>query len=363
MSTTKTYEPAEAFPVGEYLRDEIESRGWTLTDFADIVGRPQQAISQIINGHKEITPRTASEIAAATGTNAETWLQLQDTYRLWQLRNDRSSGELDAVQRRAKLRSLVPVNELRKRGVIPNQGLDAQERAVCELLEISSIDDVPKFKVVARRSDDGQPLSPAQVAWLACVRRFAKKTSAKRFDPAATERFATGLCRTVQNGDELKAVPSELAKSGVRAIYVAPFTGSKIDGAAYRDDRGPVVAISGRISGLDSVLFTLLHELAHVCCGHVDRGYAIDSDLAGETSEKHELEADKLAARWALPDGIAIDAPYSRSRVISYADSIGVSPAVVVGRLHHSQALPWSHLRKLVPNVRAELAVWPGCDR
>ncbi|MBI4897585.1 MAG: HigA family addiction module antidote protein [Actinobacteria bacterium] len=360
MSAIKAYQPAEVFPVGDYLRDEIESRGWTLTDFADILGRPQQVVSQIINGHKEITARTAAEIAAATGTNAETWLQLQDSYRLWQLRNNRSISALDEVQRRAKLRSLVPVNELRKRGIMPDHDLDAQERAICALLEISSIDDVPKFKVAARRSVDDQSLSPAQVAWLACVRLAAKKTTAKQFDLAATERFAARLCRTVQNGEDLKAVPRELAKTGVRAIYVAPFAGSKIDGVAYRDGRGPVVAVSGRIAGLDSVLFTLLHELAHVCSGHIDRGYAIDSDLASETSESHEIEADKLAADWVLLGGVAIDAPYSRSRVIHYAESIGVSPAVVVGRLHHTNALPWSHLRKLVPNVRAELASWPG---
>lgn len=359
MNMTKEYTPAEAFPVGEFLRDEIEARGWTLTDFADILGRPQQAVSQIVNGHKEVTPSTAAEIAAATGTKAETWLRLQDAYRLWQLRNSRSSGKLDAVQRRAKMRLLVPVNELAKRGIIPKQGLDAQERAVCSLLEIPSIDDTPKFKVAARRSDDEQPLSPAQIAWLACVRRIAKTAKAKPFDLATTEQRAAELCRTVLNGEDLKNVPLTFAKSGVRVIYVAPFQGSKIDGVAYLDERGPVVAISGRIARLDSVLFTLLHELAHICRSHISRGYAIDSDIACKTTEKHEIEADELAARWALPEGIAIDPPFSRSRVLSYADSIGVSPAVVVGRLHHTQALPWSHLTKLTPGVRAELATWP----
>lgn len=78
MSATKTYEPAEAFPAGEVLRDEIESRGWRLTDFADLVGRSQQEISKIIHGHKEITQRIVSEIAVATCINAEAWLQLQD---------------------------------------------------------------------------------------------------------------------------------------------------------------------------------------------------------------------------------------------------------------------------------------------
>lgn len=53
MTTTLT--PAEVFPPGEYLRDELEERGWTVTEFAEIIGRPVQAVSEILNNKKEIT--------------------------------------------------------------------------------------------------------------------------------------------------------------------------------------------------------------------------------------------------------------------------------------------------------------------
>ena len=33
--------PAEVFPPGEFLADELEARGWTQTEFAEIIGRPQ----------------------------------------------------------------------------------------------------------------------------------------------------------------------------------------------------------------------------------------------------------------------------------------------------------------------------------
>ena len=52
--------PAEAFPVGEYLSDELRERGWAIVEFAEILGRPVQAVSEILNGRKEITPTTAS---------------------------------------------------------------------------------------------------------------------------------------------------------------------------------------------------------------------------------------------------------------------------------------------------------------
>lgn len=77
--------PAEAFPAGEYLSDELRERGWTIVEFAEILGSPVEAVSEILNDRKEITRATAQEIGAAMGTSAETWLRLEDTYRLWNL--------------------------------------------------------------------------------------------------------------------------------------------------------------------------------------------------------------------------------------------------------------------------------------
>ena len=60
----------EAFPPGNYIREEIEYRGWSQGDLARIMGRPVQVINQIINGSKAITARTARELEAALGPDA-----------------------------------------------------------------------------------------------------------------------------------------------------------------------------------------------------------------------------------------------------------------------------------------------------
>ncbi len=51
---------AEAFPPGEYLRDELGARGWTIAEFAEILGRPTQAVSEIIDGRKLQPPRRSA---------------------------------------------------------------------------------------------------------------------------------------------------------------------------------------------------------------------------------------------------------------------------------------------------------------
>jgi len=349
--------PAVASPPGEFLADELAERGWSITEFAAILGRPPQMVSEIINGRKEITPATAMEIGAATGTAAETWLRLQDTYRLWRLGQDKpSTSKVSDVQRRARLAELVPIRELIKRQIVPESGLEAQERAVCDLLDISSLDERPRFAMAARRANQEAPLVPAQLTWLACVRRAASQLRVASFDSAGLLSLATQLTRTVRQPTDLIGLPRCLAEIGVRLVYVTRFDKSKIDGAAYCDEDGPIVALSGRISRFDSVLFTLLHEIAHVRSGHV--GYFIDDDIGSPSTSAIEIAADDLAQQWALPQPLVIDAPISRAKVLRCAGQLGVSPAVVVGRLHHAGKLPWSHLNNLVPNVRPFLEAW-----
>jgi len=79
--------PAIVYPVGEYLRDELEARGWTPIDFAGRIGWPVHLVSQIINGERGITVRSAIDIGGGLGTSAELWINLDTAYKLWKLRN------------------------------------------------------------------------------------------------------------------------------------------------------------------------------------------------------------------------------------------------------------------------------------
>jgi HTH-type transcriptional regulator/antitoxin HigA len=80
MRATRT--PAEVFPPGDFVREELEARRWTQGDLASVIGRPVQVVNEIVNGRKGITAQTAKQLAAAFGTSAELWLNLESTYRL-----------------------------------------------------------------------------------------------------------------------------------------------------------------------------------------------------------------------------------------------------------------------------------------
>ena len=181
--------PAETFPPGEFIRDELEARGWTQEEFAEILNRPIQTVNQIINGKKEITPATAVALAEAFGTSPEVWLNLEAAYRL-----SKTDAQDPSVGRRARLRALVPVHELQRRGWIKQtQDLDELEAEVCSFLEISSLQEKPKLLVAARQSGDSPELSPAQIAWAFRAKHVAIKLKAPKFDRARFRSTAPEL--------------------------------------------------------------------------------------------------------------------------------------------------------------------------
>ena len=79
MHLSKTKNPAQVFPPGAFIREELEARGWTQRAFARILGRPLQNINGISNGKTAVT---AKQLALIFGTSAELWLNLETAYRL-----------------------------------------------------------------------------------------------------------------------------------------------------------------------------------------------------------------------------------------------------------------------------------------
>jgi HTH-type transcriptional regulator/antitoxin HigA len=60
--------PARVPAPGRILSRELEARGWTQKDLAEIVDRPAQTINEIIRGSKQITPETAIELPSSGRT-------------------------------------------------------------------------------------------------------------------------------------------------------------------------------------------------------------------------------------------------------------------------------------------------------
>jgi HTH-type transcriptional regulator/antitoxin HigA len=351
---------AEVFPAGEHLADELEARGWTQVEFAEILGRPTQFVSEIIQGKKEITRESAAQIGAALGTSAEFWLNLQDSYFLWKQQQDpETREELDEVKARAKLNALAPMAVLRKRGIITATSTADQAKQVMRLMDIESLDEQPRWQLAARRSNGDEPLNPTQNAWFACVRKAAPEAPSQDYSPRNLEALAKQVSRLVRDPRGFEDLPEQFDAVGVRLVFVEAFPSSKISGASYQDEAGPVIALSGRGQRLDKVLFTLLHEVAHVVRGDVsgDGDPLIDED---DHTLGDEDVADGLASSWVFDQPLpVVPARISAEWLNAVASERGVHPIVLAGRLQRDGVLAWrSALVKNAPNATPYLKSW-----
>ncbi|MDO8804487.1 MAG: HigA family addiction module antitoxin [Elusimicrobiota bacterium] len=350
-----TLVPARVARPGEVIALELEARGWTQKDLAEIMGRPLQAVNEIVNGNKQVTPATAHELAQVFGTTPEVWMNLETNYRLFAARKEAGS---DDIKRRSRIYSLAPVKELIKRGWIPNiLDLDELEKNVCGFLGLTDINMTPSFGVpVSRRhSEAREPEGMAQIAVLMRARQLAKKHKVAKFNAARFKAAIPELLEFSKDVEGIEKLPVFFANLGVHLVIVPALAHSYMDGAVFYAGSNPVILLTLRYDGVDNFWFTLTHEVAHLVANH--HGVHIDTNLEKPSNVVAEQTADKLASEWLLESATyekflsSSGHFYSRETVASYADSVKRHPGIVVGRLHHQNKVPYSHLRGMLEKV------------
>ncbi|MEW5746702.1 MAG: HigA family addiction module antitoxin [Nitrospirota bacterium] len=71
---------------GEVLKGLwLEPMGMSVTEAAEHLGVARKTVSKIVNGRGAITPEMALRLEIVFGSTAETWMNMQTAYDLWQM--------------------------------------------------------------------------------------------------------------------------------------------------------------------------------------------------------------------------------------------------------------------------------------
>ncbi len=344
---------AEVFPPGEFLREELDTRGWLQADFAAIVGKDAKTVSDIISGKRSITPDMAMLIGEALDTGPAVWLNLENDYQLHKAAANRPTE--GHVSQRAEIYEQYPIREMVKRGwITQTSDVHVLKR---ELSDFFSPDELP---YAARRSDDSSKKN-LQKAWLHRAYNIARELPVSSYSELALARALNDLKEMMGEPREMVQIPRVLSGAGIRFLLVEALPSSKIDGVCFwLDNKNPVVALSTRLDRIDNFWFTLIHELQHVKHRHGQDLAMLDIDIRKRDSDlsKKERLADEGAEEYLVPreeieNFVARVSPlFSATRIKEFARRIGVHPGIVVGQLQHMEAIPWSHHKKALVSVR-----------
>ena len=352
--------PAEVFHAGEFLKEELEARNWTQAELAEIIGRPTQAVSEIVLGKRGVTPETAKGLAAAFGTSAEYWMNLETAYQL-----SKATVQEVAVKQRAKLYERFPVKEIIKRGWIEHsENAAVLEKRFLDFFNIETIDERLNVSFAGKKQSYSSHTA-VQIAWVKRARQLAEVVHAEKFKKAELSSLLSELKNRRQFVDSIREVPVLLAKYGVRLVIVESITGMKMTGACFWIDKTkPVIALALTYDRVDNFWFTLFHELDHVANEEGQDAPIFDDLVPGKDDidepaierRANEVAGSNLIDKAEIDGFIArVNPLFTADQIKGFAKRIGVHPGIVVGQLQNRGLIHYSVHRPMLEKVREHL--------
>lgn len=328
---------------GEFLREELDARGWSQRDLAYILGVPEQSVNVIVAGKRGISPEMAKAFGNAFGVSAEYFANLQQAHEM-----SKARAPDPGVARRALLQSVYPIREMIRRGWLADMDVGLLEAQVMRFFCKNNLTDVPCMDYAAKKADYSVT-TPVQWAWLFRVRQLAAEMLVAPFSEKKFGELLAELPRFMIDPEEVRHIPRALAVCGVRYLIVETLPKANIDGVCFwLDNNSPVIAMSTRYDRIDNFWFVLRHEMEHVANkdgrGALSIEY-LDIDLEGDRAgdslalPAEERRANIAAANACVPSGdlesfFIRKYPYISERdMLGFAQRVQRHPGIVVGQL------------------------------
>ena len=352
---TLHYSPREVSPPGATLRDLMEERELKQRELAHRLGRPVQAVNEILAGKKEITEDTAIELERVLEVPAQFWLARESQYREYLAR--RRSAE--ASSEHVPWAEQFPLKALQAAGILPAGRLTMafKQELVEPLLRFFGVASPAGWKQhydqMQPQFRRARPMSqtdvPAITAWLRMGELQATRLNVAEHN-AARLTAALPAMRALSRQPAERIAPQLVqlcAQAGVALVFVPALPGIHVSGVARWLGGRPLIQLSVLGKWNDGFWFSFFHEVAHVL-KHPTRAIFLDDAAAGDTVDSpEEQEANRFATDTLIPraaQGRLDLLPLDAVSIEAFAAEVGVHAGIVVGQLQHRGRLGYGHV-------------------
>ena len=347
----KQHKPFYNFGPGDFIKEEIDVRGWQQIDLADILGMSKKSVNKLIKNKQSITIETAKLLSKAFGQSPQYWINLDTNYRL-RLSDDTTHE--NNIEIKAKIYNYMPIKEMIERAWIrkteTTQELVAEVKNFWNIKEINFdfLDNqiLPNF----RKSDAyGKFNQYYALTWFQMAKNCSKKYHVDTFNKNILKQLSLKISGFSNKENGVELFINELSKAGVKFFVLNHLQKTYTDGASFFDESNPVIVYTDRYHRIDNFWFTVAHEISHILLHLKNKGdFIIDEHNKLDTDK--EKEADRYAANILKEKEILAFFNRSGKRttkavVITCSTLININEAIIVGILQHHEKLPWTHLR------------------
>ena len=352
---------------GETLQELLEERGMSQRELASRAGLSPKHVNKLLQGLVPLSADVAVRLERVTGTPAHFWNALEAQYR----------SDLERIQSKRDLAADVlwlrdfPVKELVKRDILPAEPSDEISRLeqALALFGVASVDaweDVYAELACAFRTSKTYEAEPKALAtWLRLGEIAAQDIYCEPYDRKRLQAALPSLRElTLQDADVFRDRLRDIcAACGVAVVFVPELPGSRASGVArWLTPAKALIQLSFRYRTDDHLWFTFFHEIAHVLRhGKTD----VWIEATSSPDNPREAEADGFSRDTLIPRAAArkLVGLKTLDDVRSFAESIGIAPGIVVGRLQHDGLWPHSQGNQLKRRLSFPLPADDGLDQ
>jgi len=344
-------QPAAVPHPGEIIAEYLEFHGWAQRDLARRMGLTPKTISEICNGKAPVTAPTALALEKVLQRPAHFWLNLQRQFDEAEARH----YELAKSAQWSDWARKFPLKEMRKlRFLKPGQ---SEVDAVLNFLGVSSPESwnaVWSASNVAYRQTRKFAVSVESIsAWVRETELVAAQLQTADFNEHLLRSSIEELRRlTMMRADQvMDPIQRICAAAGVAVVWVPELPHCAISGCArWLSDKKALIGLTLRYKTDDQMWFTLFHEVGHVLLHRRKRSFVLDNaadDLSDAVvdpeMQQYESEANQFAGDALIPPAALGEfvrkKSFTNEDIHDFAETIGIGPGIVVGRLQHERLL------------------------
>lgn len=340
------FKPDYATPPGWTLLDLLEERGMTQAELARRTDLSVKHISRLVNGHVPLSTDVALRLERVTGVTARFWLKRESIY---QERRARRAEERN-LEEDLDLLGELPTAEMVRLGILTKRlkPLDRLREAL-RFFGVANrrawLETLGGFEASFRMSEAHDSDPAAAAVWLRMGEIEAAAVECAPWDPSAFKEALGQVRSLTQERDPRKWQPEVeglCAAAGVAVVVLPEVKAARAHGAARWLTPGKgLIQLSIRHRWSDIFWFSFFHEAKHIL-DETRRAIFLSGEQKDSTEEQ---QADRFAQDFLIPPDRAAELPAIRTddEAQVFADSVGVHPGIVVGRLHHEKL--WPHNR------------------
>lgn len=355
MSNVTEYKDIVAFHPGYYIADIIEDMGITQAEFATRLGTNTKTLSYLVNGQANITNDLAKKLSVLTGTSVELWMNLQNAY----------DKKIINIQKKVDFECQVDIAkgidykffvEVAKLPVVKT--IDDRIKNLCKYLKVADLRIMltPDFLVNYRTgvSTQNEKNVVNSRAWVQTAINMSQNIETQPYDAEKLKAFLPEIrsMTIMEPGEFFPRMKTMFAECGIAFVLLPNLKNSGVNGAVkWVSDERVVLAMSDRRMDADIFWFSLFHEIRHVLQRKTKTTFiSFNEREMIEANNQLEEDADRFAANYLIsPSEYKKFAPTkftSDYEIVEFANSIGIHPGIVAGRLQHDGVLPPSRCAK-----------------